>query len=214
MEAASEVATRVGNSKGEQTRDRILDVAKTLILARGYSGTSLDDILKASGLTKGAFFYHFRSKNELARALIGKTWAEDHRFFDDMARRAREMSDDPLQAALIFLRLFEEELEANLHSPFSCLFASYLYESEQFDGETRQFLSDGLGQWVSIYESMFAPIFETRQPRIRVTARELAQTIASVLEGGFILSKAQGDSGPSIATARQFREHLKLVFAD
>jgi len=55
---------------GSATRDSLLDAAQSLILERGFSGMSLDDIVKQVGITKGAFFYHFKSKNDLGKALI------------------------------------------------------------------------------------------------------------------------------------------------
>ena len=52
--------------RGEATRQRILEVAATHFLERGFAGTSLNDVIKASGLTKGGFYFHFASKAELA----------------------------------------------------------------------------------------------------------------------------------------------------
>ena len=51
--------------RGEATRQRILDVAATHFLERGFAGTSLNDVIKESGLTKGGFYFHFASKAEL-----------------------------------------------------------------------------------------------------------------------------------------------------
>ena len=200
-------------TKGAKTRERILEEAKRLVLARGFTGTSLDDILRSTGLTKGAFFYHFKNKHELAHALIERSWTNDYELLQGFAARARELSDDPLQAALIFVKLFEEVLEAFREAPLSCVFASYLYESEQFDEETHAFIRQGLRQWTDLYEEMFAPIFEKYTPRQDVTAAELAEMLASIIEGGFILSKSRGEGGVSVRTSRLFRQHLQLVFA-
>lgn len=202
------------SSKGAKTRERILTESKGLILSRGFSGTSIEDILSATGLTKGAFFYHFKGKHELALALIERSWQADMELFEGFATRARELADDPLQAALIFVKLFEEVLEANRHDPLSCVFASYLYESDQFDDETLAFIKKGLEDWTGIYEDMFTPLFETREPRAEVTARELAEMLASIVEGGFILSRAQREGGVSIRTSKQFRQYLQLLFSD
>lgn len=201
-------------SKGAKTRERILTESKEIILKRGFSGTSIEDILQATGLTKGAFFYHFKSKHELAHALIERTWQNDLELFRGFAARARELSDDPLQAALIFVKLFEEVLEANRHDPIACIFASYLYECEHFSDETRAFIEQGLMEWKQVYEDMFAPIYETRQPRMDVPAAELAEMLASIIEGGFILSRSQGDGGASVRSSRQFRQYLQLLFSE
>ena len=54
--------------RGGETRRRILEVAAEAFADRGYAGTSLSDVLKASGVTKGGFYFHFPSKEALALA--------------------------------------------------------------------------------------------------------------------------------------------------
>jgi AcrR family transcriptional regulator len=56
--------------RGGETRRRVLDVAAEAFAERGYTGTSLNDVLKASGLTKGGFYFHFPSKEALALATL------------------------------------------------------------------------------------------------------------------------------------------------
>jgi TetR/AcrR family transcriptional repressor of nem operon len=56
--------------KGSETRRRILEVAAEAFAERGYAGTSLSDVLKASGVTKGGFYFHFPSKEALAVATL------------------------------------------------------------------------------------------------------------------------------------------------
>ena len=58
------------SAKGAATRDQILDAASRLIHLQGYHGTSLDDVLRESGVGKGNFYYHFRSKEDLGYAII------------------------------------------------------------------------------------------------------------------------------------------------
>lgn len=56
--------------RGGETRRRILEVAAQAFADRGYAGTSLNDVLKASGVTKGGFYFHFPSKEALALATL------------------------------------------------------------------------------------------------------------------------------------------------
>ena len=127
--------------KGEQTRDRILDTAQSLILDRGFAGVSLDQIIQGLGLTKGAFFHHFRNKNDLARALIQRYSDQGVELFIGTLARAKRLSGDPLQQFLILVGLYEELFEG-LTEPYpGCLLASYLYELQQFDAETRAIIN-------------------------------------------------------------------------
>ena len=125
-------------SKGEETRKRILDAAQAMILDHGFAGVSVEQLIQSLGLTKGAFFHHFRNKNDLARSLIRRYADEGMQFFTDSLARARKLSDDPLQQFLIIIGLYEE-MFAGLTEPYpGCLLASYVYELQQFDAETRR----------------------------------------------------------------------------
>jgi AcrR family transcriptional regulator len=62
--------TGPARERGEDTRRRILDVAATAFAEKGYTGTSLNELIRATGLTKGGFYFHFRSKEELALAVL------------------------------------------------------------------------------------------------------------------------------------------------
>ncbi|MGI9420222.1 MAG: TetR/AcrR family transcriptional regulator, partial [Geminicoccaceae bacterium] len=79
-------------SKGEITRERILAAAETLVLEKGYAGTKLDDVLKATGLAKGAFFHHFNGKADLARAVVERYAQNDFDLFKEWSERADRLS--------------------------------------------------------------------------------------------------------------------------
>ena len=75
--------------KGENTRKRILDTAQAMILQRGYAGVSVDTLISELGLTKGAFFHHFKSKRDLARTLIKRYSEEGVELFRKNLERAK-----------------------------------------------------------------------------------------------------------------------------
>jgi AcrR family transcriptional regulator len=60
--------------RAERTRNTILDAAAEAFEARGFAGASLSDILTRAGVTKGALYFHFASKEELAKALVEEQW--------------------------------------------------------------------------------------------------------------------------------------------
>ena len=78
MASASTVATETQNQpetkslKGAATRDQILNAASRLIHVQGYQSTSLDDVLRESGIGKGNFYYYFKSKEDLGYAIIDR----------------------------------------------------------------------------------------------------------------------------------------------
>jgi TetR/AcrR family transcriptional repressor of nem operon len=200
--------------RGTDTKERILDTAEALVLEKGFSATSLDDIISATGLTKGAFFHHFRSKSDLARKLVERFAANDFALFDEWSRRAETLADDPYQAAVLFIKFFEEWL-ANLPTPFAgCLFAAYVYEHDAFEADINAFVRSSLERWQSYYERLFAAVLAERRAKSDITARELAETYVSAMEGAFILARAYKEPDLIVRQSRLFREHLKLLFED
>lgn len=199
--------------KGVQTRERILAAAEPLVLERGFAGTSLDDILKATGLTKGAFFHHFRGKGDLARALVERYARNDYELFEGFAAQADATSDDPLEVALEFLKAFERFIEAQAEPLPGCVFASYTYEGLQFDPSIHAFIAEGLRRWQALYEVRFEAVLARYRPVRPVTARELAETMVALIEGGFVLSRSYGDAHLLARQSAQFRQYLELLFA-
>ena len=92
-------------SKGGDTRERILDAAESAVLDKGFAATSIEELIAAVGITKSGFFYHFKDKNDMARQLFDRFLSEDESIIETLQTRARELSDDPLQCFLIFLNL-------------------------------------------------------------------------------------------------------------
>lgn len=198
--------------KGEATREKVLAAAERLILAKGYAGTTLDDILDASDLTKGAFFHHFTGKADLARAVVERYAETDFAMFQSWAERADRLSDDPLERVLIFLKLFEEFLDS-LGKPFpGCVFASYTYESRQFGPEVHDYIRNRLRSWVDLYERKLSALIAARPPQRPVSARALAEMIATIVEGGFIMANALGDATWLQRQSAEYRRYIEVLF--
>ena len=79
--------------KGEETKTKILDAAKQLVMDRGFAGTSIDEIIKGTDVTKGAFFHHFSSKSDLAEALLNRYAEDDVNLFLHYSEKAKTLSD-------------------------------------------------------------------------------------------------------------------------
>lgn len=201
-------------AKGERTKEQILDTAERLVLQRGYTGTSVDTILEEAGLTKGAFFHHFKSKAHLARALLERFWQRDQALFDDISRRAGDLAEDPLQEAILWFKLLEETMtRSTADAPTSCLFASYLYEREQFDPEVLAYVETGFREWTAYLEQPLQRLLDWRAPRSPVTATELAEFAIAMIEGGFILAQAYEEPQAVVRQSARFRQYLQLQFA-
>ncbi len=201
-------------TRAESTRNRLLVAAKDLVMSQGFAGTSIDDVLKRTDLTKGAFFHHFKGKADLARELVKDYALGDLKMFQEFDRQSREQSDDPRDQIMLFLKLFEDYISNSEDPAPGCMYAVYTYESRQFDPDVLDFVSDTLRQWTSIYVRKFQEVLDRYDPALPITARQLAEMIVSVIEGGLVLQRAHGDADTTRRQSEQFRNYLTLLFPD
>lgn len=200
-------------SSGEQTRREILDAAEGLILERGFSGTSIDAVLERAGITKGAFFYHFESKAELARVLIHRYAESDLGHLRRNMARAERLARDPLQQLLVFVGLFLEVAEG-LEEPYpGCLFASYCYESGQLEQETLRVVSETFLAWRRVLGAKLREAAALHPPRFETDLDSLADMMTVVFEGAFIMSRVLAEPKAFARQLRLFRNYLELLFA-
>lgn len=198
---------------GTITRKAIMDAAQGLILETGYSAASVDAVIARAGITKGAFFYHFRSKAELALALVRRDADADAAHLQGILDRAEALSRDPLQQLLICIGLYEEET-AKLTVPYpGCLYASFIYESQLFDAATMQVVREVFSHWTQRIGAKLEAAMRMYPPRLPVDVRTLAEMSLALAEGAFILSKVQRDAGALAAQWRHYRNYLELLFS-
>lgn len=201
-------------SKGEQTRERILAAAHGLVMSKGFAGTSIDDILKETELTKGAFFHHFKGKADLARELVERYAQTDLELFQGFLAEVEAASDDPLRQMIDFLKLFEDYISDTEDPAPGCMYAVYTYESMQFDPSVQDFVADMIRRWTSMYVRKYQEVLDRYDIALDVTARQLAEMTVSVIEGGLVLQRAWGDTGTTCRQSEQLRNYLTLLFGE
>ena len=199
-------------TKGERTRERILDIAYDSIVQKGFAATSVEELVEAAGITKSGFFYHFKDKNDLARQLFERFLTEDEGIVETLASRARELSDDPLQSLLIFLNLYAQMMDdmEGLHP--GCMVASVTYQERLFDGEMKRMNVEYLIRMRQRFRDWFNEVVERNPPRLEVDLEALSDHLTVIVEGAIIYSKALQDGGLMGKQTRLFRNHVKLLF--
>lgn len=197
---------------GKETRERILTAAQQEIMKRGFAATSVDVIQEAAGISRGTFFYHYATKDALARELLNRYAESDRAMVEGFMERAEKLARDPLQQLFVFLILHEEMFEEMEDTDPGCLFASYSYEAGLFDAETHQVIEGSVRHWREVVGGKLRAALAERQTRVPVEADLLADLAYGVLQGAFILSRMQGSSRLMADHLRQYRTYLELLF--
>ena len=198
---------------GTATRARILDAAQALVLEQGFGGTTVDAVIESAGTTKGGFFHHFRSKQELARALVERYAAEDMALLDDLFDRAEQLSRDPLQQLLLFVALQEELADELSGEDTGCLFASFAYERQLVDEVTREVIAHACRRWRERTRAKLDEVVALYPPRLEVDLDSLADEGLALFEGAYVLSRALGEPQILKGQLRHFRTYLELLFS-
>lgn len=193
-------------------RERILQVAEAAVLAKGFSATSIDEIITAVGITKSGFFYHFRDKTDLAKALMARYLEHDAAILDDIFRRADELDEDPLHGLLVALRLFAEMMAALPEVHPGCLAASFCYQDQLFNREIREMNASGALTWRRRFGERLRLIAERYPPRQPVDCDALADMLTSLVEGGLVIGRLLGDATVLPKQVLLYRDYLRLLF--
>ncbi len=197
---------------GSITRNKIMDVAQQMVLDVGLTGTSVEKVIDQAGVTKGTFFYHFKTKHDLAAALIERYASEDRLHYSEFMDKAETLSRDPLDQLLIFIGLFIEMTE-KLEEPFpGCLYASYCYQSGAISHDVMSEVEQMMHFWRRRLGTKIDEIVEQYPPRIPVKNHQVADHVLTTFEGAFILSKVMNE--PKLASEQliQCRNYIELLF--
>jgi TetR/AcrR family transcriptional repressor of nem operon len=197
-------ATRV--PRGE-ARARLIEAARSLVRHKGFAATSVDDLCAAAGVTKGAFFHHFASKEALGVALVDDWTATTGAMF---ASHPYNFKDDPLDRVFAYIDL-RRELLGQPVPEFSCVAGTTVQEayetSPPIREATERSIRSGFAHVLPHLEQALA-----RSPVPGVTAEGLAQQFQVATQGGIILAKALNDPAPARAAFDHLERYLRLLF--
>jgi TetR/AcrR family transcriptional repressor of nem operon len=189
-------------------RDKILDAALKVIRTKGYAATTVDDLCAASDVTKGAFFHHFKSKNDLAVA-AAEHWSEVTGELFEAAPYHRRA--DPLQRVLGYLE-FRKQLLTGEVAEFTCLVGTMVQEIFESSPAIRAACDASISGHAAKIETDIAEAMQQRGLRPEWTSKSLALHTQAVLQGAFILAKAKGDAKIAAASIDHLRRYVELLF--
>jgi TetR/AcrR family transcriptional repressor of nem operon len=205
------MAVELRSAKATATRDQILDAAARLIHLRGYHGTSLDDVLRESGVGKGNFYYYFRSKEDLGFAIIDRVV---ERFLERTLEPAfDDLTADPLDQVRAFLdRLLEVQRQRNCVG--GCPMGNLASELSDVHEGFRQRLADIFERWRVMLAATLERGRESGRLRADLDAASAAGFVVAALEGAILMAKVTKDISVMEKCVAELRRHLTLYARD
>lgn len=191
------------SARGASTRQRILETAAKLIYKNGVNGTSVDDVLNASGTGKSQFYHYFSSKDALVRELV------------DYHAKAMPQRQAELLAALNSLSAIEawlDQILVDFHRglyPDGCPIGNLASEMAGHSEELRLSVQEIFAHWESCLSRGLQDMRARGQLRAGVEPAMLATFCVAAIEGGFLLAKTARSAEPLAATLTQVLEHVK-----
>jgi len=196
------------------TKNNIIKEATQLIFKNGFAGTSVDLILEKTGITKGAFFYHFKTKADLALALLNDFARYDGERLQQALNNTEQFSNSPKQRLLEFIQFFINLFE-DLENPPGCLYASVSNEQNTYSDEVKQVVFNGFTEWKRVFKMLFDDVLNEHQASVEdLDADSLLSHFNTVLEGAFILSKAMQDPKIPVKQLKHLKNYYSLLFQE
>jgi TetR/AcrR family transcriptional repressor of nem operon len=191
-----------------ESKIKLVDAAVSVVRAKGYGAARVDDICAAAGLTKGSFFHHFDSKEDLALAAAERWGATSGGLF--AAAAYRELPD-PLDRLLAYVD-FRKALIRGEPREFTCFAGTTVQEVH----ETHPAIRDACGETIlghaATLEADVTAAMRQHGAAGTWTARSLALHTQAVIQGAFVLAKATQDPTIAIASLDHLGRYLELLF--
>lgn len=196
------------NEPRTDARTKLLDGALAVIRTKGYSAATVDELCAAAGVTKGAFFHHFKSKDELGVA-AARHWTQvtgelfRHAAYHDHA--------DPLERLLAYVDFRKALIDGEI-AGFTCLVGTMVQEIHASRPEIRDACRESIfGHAETLVADIEAAVLE-RGMKPDWSARSLALHTQAVLQGAFILAKTGGGAQVAAESVDHLRRYIEMLF--
>lgn len=191
-----------------ESKTRILNATLCVVRTKGYAATTIDDICKEAGLTKGSFFHHFKSKEELALAAADHFAAMADGLFRSAPYRAEA---DPLDRVLGYIDFRAEILAGELHE-YTCFLGTLVQETYETHPALRAACEKYIFAHAAEVAKDIADAKKKYAPRAKWTPESLGLYTQAVLQGSFILAKAKGSPDVAADCVQHLRRYVESLF--
>ena len=173
-------------SKGEATRQRIIEEAAPIFNQRGFAGCSMQDVMEATGLEKGGLYRHFSSKDELAMEVFRHSLAAVM-----MTRRG----DDSAVTGAVAKLLYRVRQFVRVPSPIpgGCPLMNTAVDADDTHPELRRLAKEGIQSWKASLSQIVEDGIRAGEVRKNIQPERIANVIVANLEGALMISRLEGN---------------------
>ena len=190
------------------TRTKLLDAARDVIRTKGYTATTVDDICSAAGVTKGSFFHHFASKEQLGIAAIEQFGVMAAAIFGSAPYTALP---DPLDRLLGYVDFRAAMLDGEI-AQYTCLLGTSVQEVYATHPEIRAAADRGMSEHVAELVRDIEAAKQMYVPDAPWSAESVGYFMQSVLQGAFIFAKAKQSPEVALQSLEHLRRYLEILF--
>lgn len=201
--------TAMATQAQHESKTKLLDAALHVIRAKGYAATTVDDICQAAGVTKGSFFHHFKSKDELALAAAGHFSAMAEGLF---AAAPYHEAQDPLERLLGYVDFRASILGGELPE-YTCLLGTMVQETYATHPDIRAACDRGMSSHIAELTRDIEAAKQRYAPDAAWSAESVGYFIQSVLQGAFIFAKAKQNPEVARESLAHLRRYLGVLFS-
>ena len=195
-------------TKRVSARTKILDATLALVRQQGFAATSVDELCKAAGVTKGAFFHHFNSKEALGVA-AADYWSETTG--EMFAAAPYHAIEDPVERILGYVTLRKALLDGET-AEYTCLVGTMVQEAFSSNPAIRDACKTSIFGHAETLEQDIQQAIDALHLKPDWTARSLALHTQAVLQGAFILAKASGDRSVAEEMVDHLARYIRSLF--
>ena len=187
---------------------KLLDAALTVIRTKGFTATTVDELCSVAGVSKGAFFHHFKNKDEFGVA-AAEFWTEATA--ELYANAPYHKYADPLDRIIGYLE-FRKSLLRDGGSDFTCLISTMIQETY----ETAPAICDACARSIRSHamtlEADIKKAMRVYNISAEWTAKSLALHTQAVLQGAFTLAKVKRERAIAVESVDHLVRYLRLLF--
>jgi TetR/AcrR family transcriptional regulator, transcriptional repressor for nem operon len=191
------------------TKTKLLNAALKLVRTTGYEATTVDDLCQDAGVTKGAFFYHFKSKEDLAIAAT--------RHWTDVTSRVFTAApyndyEDPLDRLIAYIDFRAQLLEGRSLPESTCFLGMMAQEQFFSNPAIRNACFVGISTHANHVVDLIRAAKQRHAPDATWSVESLALHTQAVIQGAFVMAKAGNDVTLATDSIRHLRRYVELLF--